>query len=78
MRYLATMFVDVCFCLNSLAGIVGTAVVCIHKDIVHISAVPNHCCSFYGNIHSGNSIGKMPAALRRRIALIYSLATAIL
>lgn len=78
MRYLATMLVAVCFFLNSLVGIVGTVVVCIHKDIVHISAAPNHCCSFYGNIHSGNSIGKMPAALRRRIALIYSLATAIL
>lgn len=36
----------------------GTVVVCIHKDIVHISAVPNHCCSFYGNIQSGNSIGQ--------------------
>ena len=56
MRYLATMFVAVCFRLNFLAGIVGTVVVCIHKDIVHISAVPNHCCSFYGNIQSGNSI----------------------
>ena len=78
MRYLATMSVDVCFFLNSLVGIVGTVVVCIHKDIVHISAAPNHCCSFYGNIHSGNSIGQDAAALRRRIALIYSLATAIL
>ncbi len=58
MRYLATMLVAVCFFLNSLVGIVGTVVVCIHKDIVHISAAPNHCCSFYGNIHSGNSIGQ--------------------
>ena len=42
MRCIATVLLAIDFLLNSMAGVIGEIVVCIHEDIIHIGTPQEH------------------------------------
>lgn len=58
MRFFATVLLAMSFCLNSIVGVLGTLVVCIHDDLVHVDAIKAACCQPGHNFEHGKAPGE--------------------